>query len=98
MIAGHDGRPQLLLTFVLHDGTTRSKVCDVYEAIRQLAEAKAWPRAWADFKIEPAAKLEDRCQNCQDIGTVMTVAGRKPGETLRVCSGCIDDYREETPS
>lgn len=47
-------RPLLLLTFVLHDGTTRSKTCDVYEAIRQLAEAKSFPAKWKDFKIEPA--------------------------------------------
>lgn len=54
MITGHAGRPQLLLTFVLHDGTTRSKVCDYVEAIKQLAEAKSVPLLWKDFKIEAA--------------------------------------------
>lgn len=44
--------PQLLLTFTLHDGTTRSKVCDYLEAIKQLAEAKSIPSLWKDFKIE----------------------------------------------
>lgn len=47
------GQPRLLVTFTLPDGSTRSKVCDLAEAIRQLAHAKLWPRVWNDFKIEP---------------------------------------------